>query len=204
MAVAPGSPGVVYSSLYSQASGWSLWKSLDGGAHWEPLDTGAASFFTTLAIAPSSPATLYLAEQVIQNSPSTGPCCFLAVSHDGGTSFQRHSSQLSFQVLAVDPADPNTLYASSDGEGLFKSTDGGLSFVKALRTGGGALAIDPAHPSVVYTNDAGDVMISRDGGSTWSQLGPGLAEVGGVGQIVVGLGGDVYALAGSDLFRFAP
>ena len=58
------------------------------------------------------------------------------------------------RALAIDPANPATLYAGTSGGGVFKSTDGGGSWT-VINTGltstdVRALAIDPANPATVY------------------------------------------------------
>ncbi len=91
--------------------------------------------------------------------------------------------------LAIDPVNPNTIYAatftagygSAAGYGsIAKSTDGGQSW-KAVRAGSagipnytfvGSLAIDPTAPSTVYASytnpDGSGVMKSTDGGQSWN------------------------------------
>src|SRR6185436_7809881 len=60
--------------------------------------------------------------------------------------------------LAVDPTNPSTVYAGTDGGGVFKTTTGGIGWT-AINTGltGNfgiamvrAIAIDPANPSTLY------------------------------------------------------
>jgi hypothetical protein len=72
-------------------------------------------------------------------------------------------------ALALDPATPTTLYAGTDGGGVFKSPDGGDTW-HAVSTGltgryVTALAVDPATPTTLYagTNRVG-VFKSTDGG----------------------------------------
>ena len=60
----------------------------------------------------------------------------------------------SINALAIDPATPTILYAGTDGDGVFKSTNGGENW-NAVNTGLTntnvfALAIDPKTPTIVY------------------------------------------------------
>ena len=59
-----------------------------------------------------------------------------------------------FVALAIDPATPSTLYAGTDGGGVFKSTNGGAAWsavnIGLTNTYVDALAIDPATPSTLY------------------------------------------------------
>src|SRR5205823_381222 len=79
-------------------------------------------------------------------------------------------------TLAVDPANPKTLYAGTWNSGVFKSTNAGDSW-NAANTGLpyldiNALAIDPSNPATLYaaTSSAG-VFKSTDGGACWQPTG---------------------------------
>src|SRR5713101_259555 len=73
-------------------------------------------------------------------------------------------------ALAIDPLTPTTLYAGTYGGGVFKSTDGGVSWnASGLTRGVLSLAIDPLTPTSLYAgDDAGGVFKSIDGGANWS------------------------------------
>ena len=76
--------------------------------------------------------------------------------------------------LAIDPQNSAVLYVGIRG-GLFKTTDGGASWVK-LTNGPPAVrswAIDPQDPDVVYAA-ASSVFRSTDGGNSWEEAGAGL------------------------------
>jgi hypothetical protein len=91
------------------------------------------------------------------------------------------------QVLAIDPVTPTTLYAGTDTNGVFKSTDGGRSW-SAVNAGLPfhppdsflhhiTLAIDPNTPTTFYAwvGNRG-VYKSTDGGSSWSAANTGLTN----------------------------
>ena len=91
-------------------------------------------------------------------------------------------------ALAIDPATPTTLYAGTEGGGVYKSTDSGGNW-SAVNTGltntyVDALAIDPVTPTTLYagTYPAG-VFKSTNGGGNWSAVNTGLTNT------------SVYALA---------
>lgn len=87
--------------------------------------------------------------------------------------------------LAVDPSQPNVVYAGTNGGGVFKSTDGGFSWI-AVNGGIAApaslaitgLSVDPLSPGRVYASGQsgaqGGVFASSDGGASWTyiELGP--------------------------------
>jgi len=62
-------------------------------------------------------------------------------------------------ALAVDPQDPDTLYAGTRGGGVFKSADGGANWSQ-MNNGLtdryiSALAIDPHTPATLYAGTSG-------------------------------------------------
>src|SRR2546422_1378767 len=84
----------------------------------------------------------------------------------------------SIQVLAIAPTTPTTLYAGTNGGGVFKSTNLGASW-SAVNTGLTspgvlALAVDPATPTILYAGTGGAggafVFMSTDGGGSWSPV----------------------------------
>jgi photosystem II stability/assembly factor-like uncharacterized protein len=79
-------------------------------------------------------------------------------------------------TLAIDPQDSRIVYAGSS-KGIFKSTDGGSSWVllgDASPTGTTALVIDPQNSDTILAvtyNDYDDgVFKTLDGGITWTKL----------------------------------
>jgi len=78
------------------------------------------------------------------------------------------------QMLVVDPATPNTLYAASEDRGMFKSVDGGVTWTHAssgiASTYIQALSIDPVHPQTLYAATSSTVYKSMDGANTWTAI----------------------------------
>src|SRR5204863_4967497 len=77
-------------------------------------------------------------------------------------------------ALAIDPVTPATLYAGTDSNGVFKTTNGGGSWT-AVNTGltnfqVTALAIDPQTPATVYAGRAACRVRSTNGGGSWSAV----------------------------------
>ncbi len=156
VAAAPDDP-----EFYVVASIEGIFRTTDGGSSWtgasgDPIIAGRVR----IAFAPSNGSRVYAASQ-------TG----LYRSNDGGQSFGR----LSFQGLgsiAVDPLNPDVLYVGSwsDGRGVFKSTNGGLTLVETGQRGNfSAIAIDPQHPDIIYAGlRFGAVLRSLDGAGTFT------------------------------------
>ena len=83
----------------------------------------------------------------------------------------------SFNVVAIDPIVPSTLYAGSD-RGGYKSTDGGANW-EAVNFGFPSseiqsIAIDPSTPSTLYAGIFDCVYKSIDGGAHWLAVNSGL------------------------------
>lgn len=105
--------------------------------------------------------------------------------------------QEAFQVasLTVDPADPNTIYATgttsadANSEAAWKTTDGGKSWNRMAldHKAAGLLLIDPGDPKILYTSSSCSVFRSADAGKTWSVL-------GGVANAAPRLGTFAFAL----------
>jgi len=84
-------------------------------------------------------------------------------------------------ALAIDPANPATLYAGSYGNGVFKSTDSGGTWVRAS-TGLTtlyilALVVDPAAPATVYAGTDSGVFKTTNSAGAWVGVNTGLASL---------------------------
>ncbi len=163
-----------------------LLRSTDGGDSWATVptpDLGCLLF--DLRFAPSSPSTLYVAGAKSDDSVNfcklTNPSLFR--STDDGATWTEADAGLgghSVTALAVDPLDPRLVYAGTGGEyvfdngdGVWKSTDGGASWARAGDALKGlsvnALALAPG-TGVLWTANHGRVFRSGDGGVTWHRL----------------------------------
>ncbi|MFZ0532616.1 MAG: hypothetical protein WAM09_05505 [Anaerolineales bacterium] len=84
-------------------------------------------------------------------------------------------------AVAVDPSNPQVVYAGSFGSGMYKSMDGGLSW-QAANQGLtnlyiNSLAIDPKQPSTLYAGTyRNQVYKSQDGGNSWTWSGSGMQD----------------------------
>jgi hypothetical protein len=128
------------------------------------------------------------AERVVAALGPIGAAQSLMLSDDGGLTWRRGWSRSDFFILTVDiaPGRPERLYVSGllTGAGgitgaLFRSDDGGATFVETTRSfGPGAYvylsAVDPRNADVVYARVdlATGTALSRsdDGGATFREL----------------------------------
>lgn len=76
-------------------------------------------------------------------------------------------------AVAVDPRNPEVLFASSDADGLFASRDGGATWQAVWSQDGiDHIEVDPGNPDLLYA--AGyDIIRSTDGGRTWHVVNDG-------------------------------
>jgi photosystem II stability/assembly factor-like uncharacterized protein len=86
-------------------------------------------------------------------------------------------------AIAVHPVNPQIIYVSSPGGGIWKSIDGGGSWISltdnhALWMNMYSVAIDPLQPETVYAgNNAGLIIKSSDGGASWLSVSTGITGI---------------------------
>ena len=118
-----------------------------------------------VTIAPGSPTVVY--------SASEDGSVFRSL--DAGASWSQTAAGLpesswNHLVLAVHPQVATTLYLGTQ-EGIFKSTDGGVTWLITGYAGKTlyALVIDPHNPETLYAGSTwSGIWKSTDGGTTWS------------------------------------
>jgi hypothetical protein len=107
----------------------------------------------------------------LQSSPGGSPA--FRTTNGGGSwvgvgSGLRTSGVRSF---AIDPASPDTIYAGTELEGVFKSTDGGTTWSPTGRELGGqvaGLAVGNGSPAAVYAATQSGIYRSLDEGWSWA------------------------------------
>ena len=201
----PSQPNVFY---IGQVNG-GVWKSDDYGRTWNPIfDREPTQSIGAIAVAASDPNVVYVSSGEGLHRPDLSVGNGIYKSTDAGKTWT-HLGGLSdgqqIPALAVDPRDPNKVFAAvlghpygpSPERGIYRSADGGQSWQRVIakdeNTGGTDVEIDPSNPDVVYAsmwevregpwednnefNGAGGGLFkSTDGGSTWRQLANGLPK----------------------------
>jgi len=154
-----------------------VYKSLDGGQTWKNMGLENAEHIGKIIVHPQDPNTVYVAAQGPLWSP--GGERGLYRTRDGGLTWE-HILEISEHTgvsdLAMDPRDPNILYATSwqrrrhvhswisggPESALYKSTDGGDTWRKLTQglpsgdIGRIGLAISPAEPDYVFAMIEGE------------------------------------------------
>ena len=155
-------------TYYMAPTDGGVWKSTDFGRTWKPIfdgqDTGSIG---ALAVAPSDPNIVYAASGEGLRRPDLSVGDGIYKSTDAGKTWTHLGLRDGQQIngLAVDPRDPNRVFAavmghpygSNNERGLYRSTDGGSTWTCVLckndgNTGAATVVIDPKNPQIVYAN----------------------------------------------------
>jgi photosystem II stability/assembly factor-like uncharacterized protein len=160
------SPDILYSATYN-----GIYRSTDGGKIWR--------FFSSIK---------NVAEIIIDPAASS---VFYAIKRSGiyksinqGKEWFSSSEGISSNLVisfAVDPADPNTVYAGTRQSGLFRSTDNGKSWdsIEAVFSDSyiGKIIVDPRNSDIIYIAlSSSGVYKSLDKGVTWKPVNAGLGS----------------------------
>ncbi len=177
VAVDPTDPRTVYAAA---ASG-GLWKSTDGCATWAPIaDYQASLCFGALALDPFNHNTVYAGTGEAHYSLDSFAGVGLLRSQDGGRSWMLLGSDVfigqKFSRIVPDPRYPGFLYAAATG-GVYRSTDGGGTWVQLLRGPASDLVMDPAKPACLIAaiglpsgSPINGLYRSTDSGDHWEPL----------------------------------
>ena len=182
LAMDPKNPNILFAGMWqvrrlpwNLASGGSadgLYRSTDGGKTWYKLSghglPGGLMGRIGLAIAPSNTRRVYA---LIQSKSG-----ILWRSDDGGDTWRLMTSDtlvdqrpFYFSHMAVDPSNPNRVYAVS--EALSESKNGGKTFksiADEVHVDYHAIWIAPTNPKRILVGEDGGYALSANGGDSWS------------------------------------
>lgn len=236
-----GVRGEPYTFYFGAVAG-GVWKTIDAGRTWTPIfDSQPIASIGALAVSTSDPNIIYVGtgEADMRSDISFGAGVYK--STDAGQSWSYLGLNDTRQIgrVLVDPKNPDIVLVAALGHGfgpnsergVYRTTDGGKSWIKVLskdeNTGAIDLAYDPDNSRTVYaslwnvrrpaystyapiTGPGGGLYKSTDGGATWREItGHGLppGTLGRIGvDVVAGQRGKrVYALidagSASGLYR---
>ena len=182
IAIAPSNKDIVYvgsgeaNNRQSASIGDGVWGTRDGGKTWTHLGLENTQSIGRIAVDPTNPDVVYVAAagHLFGPNPDRG----LYKSTDGGKNWTKAKyidENTGFEDVAIDPANPKVVYATSyehrrtwwgyngggANSGLWKSTDAGASWTRLDGPGWPkpkdgiygriAISIFRANPNIIYT-----------------------------------------------------
>jgi photosystem II stability/assembly factor-like uncharacterized protein len=213
LAVFEANPAIFY---IATATG-GLWKTVNNGTTLEQVfHSQTTSSIGDVAIAPNDPNLVWVGTGENNNRQSSSWGDGVYKSADGGRTWVNMGLKESKQIarVIVDPVDYDVVYVAALGNlwagggerGVYKTTDGGLTWTRILDAGqfAGAteLVMDPSNNKVLYAatyqrlrsswgfnggGEASAIYKTTDAGRTWTKLTKGI-PAGPLGRI----GLDIY------------
>lgn len=181
-----------------------LWKTTNHGVTFSPIfDDQPCQSIGAVAVSRTDPNIVWVGTGEANNRQSSSWGCGVFKSVDAGKTWQHMGLPDSLHIpkIAIHPTNPDIVYVAALGHlwgpneerGLYKTVDGGKTWVAVLKgnadTGCQDVVLDPANPEIVYASlyqrrraawgfigggPHGGVFRSRDGGGTWTKLQKGL------------------------------
>lgn len=218
--------------IYVGTASGGVWKTTGGGQTWTPLfEKEATSSIGALAIDQSNPSVIWVGtgEGNPRNSLNGGFGVYRSI--DAGKTWQLMGLEKTRHIhrIIVDPRDSNTVYVGAigspwgehDERGVYKTSDGGQSWVKILHSnnhsGVADMVMDPSNPNKLVValwehkrdpwhftsgGPGSGLYITHDGGQSWQKKdhADGLPEgdLGRIGLAIAPSNPDrIYALVES-------
>jgi len=195
--ISPQKPATVYvgtgeSNMRNSVSiGNGMYKTTDGGDNWKAIGLDSTEHIAKIIVHPSNDQIVYVAVPgpLWSDSKHRG----LYKTSNGGETWEKilyHDEKTGCAELLMDPKNPNILFASmwqfrrqpfsfnsgGEGSGMYKSTDGGLTWKEISNGlppkpfGRIAMALAPSDSrkmwAIVESKNTG-LYISDDGGESW-------------------------------------
>ncbi len=200
------------SEWYIAVGSGGVWKSSNAGITWNPIfDNQSVYSIGCITIDPNNPNIVWVGtgENVSGRHVGWGDGVYKSI--DGGQSWINMGLDGTDHIgkILVDPRQSNTIFVAAEGplwssggsRGLYKSTDGGLSWNTVLtideNTGITDLEFDPSNPDIIYAaayerrrktwsllagGSNSGIYKSSDNGENWERLYAGLPQ-GDMGKI---------------------
>jgi len=219
-------------TYYMGITGGGVWKTQDAGVSWQNISDG---FFKTgsvgaIAVSESNPNVIYVgmgehAPRGVMTSYGDG----VYKSTDSGKTWTHLGLEATEQIarIVIHPTNPDVVYVAAQGalntnseeRGVYRSTDGGMTWEKTLyvndMTGASELSMDMSAPNILYATmwehqrkpwvvisggEGSGVYKSVDSGQTWNKIENGLPKEKGKAAISVSRANPnkVYLLLESD------
>ncbi len=212
LAVAPSNHQVIYAGTgesfvrSNNSLGDGVWKSVDGGETWKHIGLENTGRISRIVVNPNNQDMVWVAALGNAFVPQQERGVYMTT--DGGISWKHVlfvDENTGASDIVIDPANPTILFAGmwhlelkpwkrvsgGPGSGIFKSTDGGLTWQKLkgnglpkLPVGKIGLAVTPADPERIYAlietgdgvpvdgkkTESGELWRSDDLGKSWKLI----------------------------------
>ncbi len=186
--------------MFAGSVGGGLFRSDNAGESWYPITDQLPNLaIGSFEISQSNPSVMYLGtgEGYFNGDGIAG--VGLLKSINGGQSWTmtaldyNYSQGTAILKISVDPRDPDIVLASTN-DGLYRSTNGGTSFVMVRQGNVNELKRDPQNPDVLlcaagnpYGSTMNGIYRSTDNGATWQGASAGLPNATIIGRIVLSI-----------------
>jgi photosystem II stability/assembly factor-like uncharacterized protein len=202
--------------VYLGSAGGGVWKSNDAGTTFKPIFDEYCQSIGAVTVDPNDPDnTIYVGtgETWTRNSVSVGDGLYKSV--DGGANWNKIGLEKSERIanIIVNPKNSKEIYVAalgalwgdSEERGVYKSSDGGLTWKNLLyvnaKTGCADLIMDPNNPNILYASmwefrrsgwsfESGGsnsaLYKSVDGGANWNKIHNGFPS-GKLGRLGIAL-----------------
>lgn len=200
--------GEQYTIWIAAATG-GVWKSLNEGTTFEPVfDDMPCASIGDIAIDPTDPDVVWVGTGEANIFRSSNSGCGLFKTIDGGETWIDMGLNGTHTIprIRIHPENPDIVYVAAGGHewtrnserGLFKTTDGGVTWEKILyvndETGVNDVVLHPAESDTLYAttwqrtrlkwydprtfenHEHSGVWKSTDGGANWQRINDGLPE----------------------------
>jgi len=216
-----------HSEYYLAVGSGGVWKTNNHGTTFSPVFDSYGSYsIGCITIDPNNPNIVWVGTGENNNQRSVAYGDGIYKSENGGASWTKMGLEKSEHIhkIIVHPTNSNIVYVASNGplwseggdRGVYKSTDGGVTWERILyvseNTGATDLIMDPRDPNILYASmhqrrrhvwtyigggPESGIHKTTDGGRTWkkSQSGLPAVDLGRIGLDISPINPDiVYAI----------
>jgi hypothetical protein len=183
LAVDPTNPLVLVATQGIRGTSQGFWRSTDGGATWSKpagfSSVAPTNDVTSLAIDPTDWNHMLLGSHSMWGSDPAG----ILETTDGGLTWVAHEAEptwptgsMSLAILhhpTLDQGNSDTWLVQTDGDGIWRTTNGGSSFTKVANYTIAHGAVHPAYyapDGTLYGSGAPYVVRSTNNGASWSEV----------------------------------